>query len=93
MKALVTVNEVTATIKASDNEELLMLVKDELINDISDQMDAINEVLHDATRGNSDYTIDNLERQLEDLEEENSRICRASSISSLRNLGYDVEIS
>ena len=93
MKALVTINNNTVTVTASNEEDLLMYVKDELVNDLDDRMDAISEVLYDETQGNSESTVEDLEGQYARLEDEHSRICRSSSISSLRNLGYDVENS
>ena len=91
MKALVTINDNMTTVIASDEEELLMLVKDELVNELDERMDAISEVLYDETLGNSESTVEDLEAQYNRLEDEHMRILRASSISSLRNLGYDVE--
>ena len=91
MKALVTINDNMTTVIASDEEELLMFVKDELVNELDERMDAINEVLYDESRGRSESTIEDLQSQYNRLEDEHARILRASSIGNLRNLGYDVE--
>ena len=91
MKALVTINDNMTTVIASDEEELLMYVKDELVNELDERIDAISEVLYDESRARSESTIEDLESQYNRLEDEHARILRASSIGSLRNLGYDVE--
>ena len=91
--AYVTINDEVVTVEAQVTEELLDLVKDVLVNDLDERMDEIGSVLYDTDRGNSDCEIERMENELESLENEGERISRASSITNLTNLGYDITVA
>lgn len=91
MKALVTVNDEVIEVVADNEEELLMLVKDQFVNAMDDDLDVISDGIHDPSRGFSPEYIEELQGRYDTLLAKSERLQRASTLQNVRNLGYDVQ--
>ena len=89
MKALITVNEELINVVGKDEEELLMHLKDEIINRLDDVMD---EIMEDIEDGESENCTVDLQGQHDQLQREYDRVSSRDDISGLRHMGYSIQI-
>ena len=88
MKALLTVNEELIEVVGKDAEELLMHLKDEIINRLDDEMD---EIMEEIESGDSENCIVELEWKHSKLQREYDRVTSRDDISGLRFMGYSIQ--
>ncbi len=88
MKALLTVNEELINVVGKDEEELLMHLKDEIINRLDDEMD---EIMEEIESGDSENCIVGLESKYSRLQREHDRVTSRDDISGLRYMGYSIQ--
>ena len=88
MKALITVNEELINVVGKDEEELLMHLKDEIINRLDDEMD---EIMEEIESGDSENCIVELESKHSRLQREYDRVMSRDDISGLRYMGYSIQ--
>ena len=88
MKALITVNEELINVVGKDEEELLMHLKDEIINRLDDEMD---EIMEEIESGDSENCIVELESKHSRLQREYDRVTSRDDISGLRHMGYSIQ--
>ena len=88
MKALITVNEEAINVVGRDAEELLMHLKDEIINRLDDEMD---EIMEEIECGDSENCIVELESKHSRLQREYDRVMSRDDISGLRHRGYSIQ--
>ena len=88
MKALITVNEELINVVGKDAEELLMHLKDEIINRLDDEMD---EIMEEIESGDSENCIVELESKHSRLQREYDRVISRDDISGLRYMGYSIQ--
>ena len=88
MKALITVNEELINVVGKDEEELLMHLKDEIINRLDDEMDVIMEEIE---CGDSENCTVDLQFKYDKLEREYDRVMSRDDISGLRHMGYSIQ--
>ena len=88
MKALITVNEELIEVVGKDAEELLMHLKDEIINRLDDEMD---EIMEEIESGDSENCIVELESKHSRLQREYDRVTSRDDISGLRYMGYSIQ--
>ena len=88
MKALITVNEELINVVGKDEEELLMHLKDEIINRLDDEMD---EIMEEIECGDSENCIIELESKHSRLQREYDRVMSRDDISGLRHMGYSIQ--
>ena len=88
MKALITVNKDLIEVVGKDEEELLMHLKDEIINRLDDKMDKIMEEIES---GDSENCIVELESKHSRIQREYDRVTSRDDISGLRYMGYSIQ--
>ena len=88
MKALITVNEELINVVGKDEEELLMHLKDEIINRLDDEMD---EIMEEIECGDSENCTVELESKHSRLQREYDRVMSRDDISGLRHMGYSIQ--
>ena len=88
MKALITVNEELIEVVGKDEEELLMHLKDVIINRLDDEMD---EIMEEIESGDSENCIVELESKHSRLQREYDRVTSRDDISGLRYMGYSIQ--
>jgi hypothetical protein len=88
MKALITVNKELINVVGRDAEELLMRLKDEIINRLDDEMD---EIMEEIESGDSENCIVELESKHSRLQREYDRVMSRDDISGLRHMGYSIQ--
>lgn len=89
MKALLSLNEEAINVSGNDDEELLMHVKDEIINRLDDEIDELTEEIES---GDSENCLVELEGKRDRLHREYDRVCSRDDISGLRHMGYSIQI-
>ena len=89
MKALLSLNEEAINVSGKDEEELLMHLKDEIINRLDDVMD---EIMEDIEDGESENCTVDLQGQHDQLQREYDRVSSRDDISGLRHMGYSIQI-
>ena len=88
MKALITVNKELIEVVGKDEEELLMHLKDEIINRLDDEMD---EIMEEIESGDSENCTVELESKHSRLQREYDRVMSRDDISGLRHMGYSIQ--
>ena len=88
MKALIIVNEEAINVVGNDEEELLMHLKDEIINRLDDEMD---EIMEEIESGDSENCTVELESKHSRLQREYDRVMSRDDISGLRHMGYSIQ--
>ena len=88
MKALITVNEELINVVGKDEEELLMHLKDEIINRLDDEID---ELMEEIESDDSENCIVDLQSKCERLQREYDRVMSRDDISGLRHMGYSIQ--
>ena len=88
MKALLSLNEEAINVSGKDEEELLMHLKDEIINRLDDEMD---EIMEEIECGDSENCAVDLQFKYDRLEREYDRVMSRDDISGLRHMGYSIQ--
>ena len=88
MKALLSLNEELINVVGKDAEELLMHLKDEIINRLDDEMD---EIIEEIESGDSENCTVELESKHSRLQREYDRVTSRDDISGLRYMGYSIQ--
>ena len=89
MKALLSLNEEAINVSGNDDEELLMHVKDAIINRLDDEIDELTEEIES---GDSENCLVELEGKRDRLHREYDRVMSRDDISGLRHMGYSIQI-
>ena len=88
MKAIIAVNEELITVVGKDEEELLIHLKDEIVNRLGDEMD---DIMEEIECGDSENCIVELESKYSRLQREYDRVMSRNDISGLRHMGYSIQ--
>lgn len=88
MKALISLNEEAINVVGKDEEELLMHLKDVIINRLDDEMD---EIMEEIEYGDSENCTVELESKHSRLQREYDRVMSRDDISGLRHMGYSIQ--
>ncbi len=88
MKALISLNEEAINVSGKDEEELLMHLKDVIINRLDDEMD---EIMEEIECGDSENCIVELESKHSRFQREYDRVMSRDDISGLRHMGYSIQ--
>ena len=88
MKALLSLNEEAINVSGNDEEELLMHLKDVIINRLDDEMD---EIMEEIESGDSENCIVELESKYSRIQREYDRVTSRDDISGLRYMGYSIQ--
>ena len=89
MNALLSIEDQLINVTGVDDEDLLMRIKDEIINRIDDELDALNEELES---GESENCLVDVQNKIFRLEREYSRVSSRDDISGLRWMGYSIQL-
>ena len=90
MIALLSLNQNSKEVEASNEEDLLMFTKDYFIDDMDQRIDEMNEQIYGYIE--TDECLVDLQERVEALERKADKLQLAEDLNAVRRLGYDVKI-